>query len=306
VTLIGAEGSKFAEEQSKLQEVKSGFANFYKPDAVVAMNAAAEIPEDKLPEIIEGIEQSQAKSEEMIQKSDDPEERKELLVELSKVWMEVSKLVVESGRLDMGVTVVGEGPFTVMAGGAVSDGARLQKIVEDVLQKAEDQEGISDIKLNASKHQGVTFHTLMVELPKEEDTKQAAALLGRKFPVIIGIGKNRGYVAAGEDGEEELKKLIGASAPKSGSAQTVPPMRASIALAPLLKAGATSNRNDLMMLTAASALEENGSDKVRFVVMPEESGVKFRIEAEEGVLGAAVTVGQLQLLRILAGGGGGF
>jgi hypothetical protein len=140
----------------------------------------------------------------------------------------------------------------------------------------------------------VTFHTLSVPTPKEEE---ALKLFGETIDFAVGIGKDSVYFAMGRDCLTAAKKVIDDSAASPG--KSIAPMELSISVGQIINTIAAFETEDQVLQAVAETLktEAVGRDHVKIVAQPVENGLRTRFEAEEGVMraiGVAVKASQMQ------------
>ena len=100
------------------------------------------------------------------------------------------------------------GPFTIAAGGLVSDASRLDAVVKKLADLAKNESALpaDALKLNADKHKGVTFHTLSFEVPDDDNAEFIEQLIGEKSTLTVGIGKEERVPGPGQQGDRNLEE----------------------------------------------------------------------------------------------------
>jgi hypothetical protein len=160
------------------------------------------------------------------------------------------------------------------------------KKLEIAAKKSPDFPGI---KWNAANHAGVNFHTITVPVPEGE--KSPRRMLGQEMNVAVGIGQDAVYLAVGKDNIAAVSKAIDAST--ADRSKTVPPFEFSLSLGPIMEIAADAqNGHDKAALQAVSDMLKNqakGRDHVRATGQVIPNGLRYRFEAEEGVLQAIGT-----------------
>jgi len=233
----------------------------------------------------EGIKASlRAKIDEQIdndQNLDDPQVKakaKELIGKLVDVLGDTLK----QGRINGGLAVVGELPLTIVAGGLVADGAKLEQVAKSFFELAADDPGQPKPKFDVAKHQGIRFHSLSVPVDENvENAEQIKMVLGDTIEVVLGFGKDRFFIGVGQEALPTIKKVIDASLTSAtSSTKTPPPLTLSVALAPVLKIFGKKGNFQAAMFADQLA---GGKDHINITLETIENGVRYRIEAEEGV-----------------------
>ena len=116
--------------------------------------------------------------------------------------------------------LLGPATLTVVAGVAVADGAKLEKILKELVDEIAkgNPEAAKSINLNAETYRGVRFHTLVVC----NDEPKMKMLMGESPKVVLGISDKQFLVAAGRDASKTLKRVIDQSQAAAG--KEVPPL----------------------------------------------------------------------------------
>jgi hypothetical protein len=204
---------------------------------------------------------------------------------------------IKEGQIDGAASVnISADSLTLVAGGHIKEPSKIEDAVhklEDAMKAAPDFPGI---KWNAANHAGVKFHTLAVPIPEKEEAGRK--LFGAEMNVAIGIGPDAVYVAIGKDNSEAVNKAIDASV--ADKSKTVPPFAISLSLGPIMELAASTDKGKDkagLQAMADSLKQAKGRDHVRAhgSVLP--NGIRYRLEAEEGVLqaiGAAAKMKQQQ------------
>lgn len=139
------------------------------------------------------------------------------------------------------------------------------------------------LKTNADEHQGVKFHVVSVPVTeKTKDRDKVVQLIGEKLEVVLGIGPQAVYVAAGRDALKTLKQAIDRS--EARGSQAVSPLEFSIDLGTVARFMAEVGKEKDKQ-NAQRALEKaTGKDHVTLVATAIPRGLRFRLEVEEGAL----------------------
>jgi hypothetical protein len=194
----------------------------------------------------------------------------------------------KSGRLEGGATMqIAPGSITVVAGAHVKDSdkfeAGLRKL--EAARKKKDAE-FDGFKWNAARHRDITFHTMSVPIPEEQEAPRH--YFGEKADIAFGIGPEAVYLAIGRDHLDAVKQAIDASAAEPDKA--VPPFELAISLTPFVEIIAVKADGDQQKVleNVAEMLrnEAAGRDHIRIDARRIPNGLRHRIEAEEGVLRA--------------------
>lgn len=275
-------GSELAKDlAASANDAVSQFSGFRLADSIVSLHLNSKASETDI-EQTAGMKASlRAKIDEQIdndQNLNDPEVKakaKELIGKLVDVLGDTLK----QGHINGGLAVVGELPLTIVAGGLVADGAKLEQVVKDFFELTAEEPGQPKPKYDVAKHQGVRFHSLSVPIDEDsENAEQIKMVFGETIEVVLGFGKDRVYLGVGQDALPTIKKVIDASL--TPSTEKLPPLTLSVALAPMLKIAAEKGNPQAAMFAEQLA---DGKDHINITLDSIENGMRYRIEAEEGV-----------------------
>ncbi len=291
VSVTAAEGSDVAKAAARLEDTTSQFAGFLLKDATLAGYWSGQMPRQKaelLQSVVEAVRREAIRD---IEKEPKPEEEIRLAKQLAGDVFDLLADTAASGRVDGALSVLlGRESATLLAGTYVADGARLDKIAKQVAQIAEwENPQVADlIKLDADEVDGIRFHTLSLPIPDDADDRdKAVRLLGETVEVVIGIGKESAYLAAGRDALATLKRAIAASAEQAS--EQVEPLRFTLAvdlLADFVAVyGEEKDRAGAARLAELLG-ETSGNDHIHVFAQPIPRGAKYRIEVESDILRA--------------------
>jgi len=281
ISATAKEGSDTAKKYAEQKDLRSNFAGFWKDDAVFSALAAAKVTEDEAAQLIGTLEQGEQAILKEIDKSDDFENEaqkakvKEVVV---KVW-DVLESTIKAGQVDVGMTVLGEGPFTLAVGMGVADGAAADKALRDAIKIAEDEEVLAKVEYEAHKAGDVTFHVIS---PKLADSgEDVISFLGADPKIVVATGKKSLYFALGTGAVKTLEDLIEKS--KAAAGRPVPPGQMVLSLAPILKFAAKHDPDNPIVPALAESLTP-GSDRIRISSKLIPNGESSRLEIDEGVV----------------------
>jgi len=291
LSITGAEGTELAKAAARLTKTTSGFAGFLLPDAMLAGHWSGQMPSQKADLLVTVIEAVRKQAMRDIERQDKSAEEIRVARELAGDVFELVADTARSGRVDGGMAVVLKSQAATLAAGTyIADGASLDRITKQIarIAEAENPKVKELVKLDADRFEGVRFHTVSIPVPPDaEDREKVVSLVGESLEVVIGIGEDSAYVAAGRDALGTLKRAIAASA--KGASQKVPPIRLSLAVD--LLAEFIAEYGDAKDRPGAAKLaellgESPGKDGVNLVAHPIPRGVKYRLEAESDILTA--------------------
>jgi hypothetical protein len=127
--------------------------------------------------------------------------------------------------------------------------------------------------------------------------------LGEEASIAIGIGEEAVYVAIGPDNLEAVNKAIDASAAEPN--KSIAPFELALSVTPFIELAANEAKDEgqrKIMAAVADSLkkEAQGRDHIRIVGGVVPHGLRYRLEAEEGVLrgiGKATSEAQRQMME---------
>jgi hypothetical protein len=286
-------GSKFAKQIAGYGAPKTNFAGFYQPDAAATFSMASQADPETIKENIEQMRATMDTMRKQAEKAIDEEEdipndetRAAVKAALND-FMDAFQATMESGQMDgAGALTLTPDSLTLVVGAQVKDPAKFEEGLKKLAAIAEKEPKFNGVTWNAQAHEGVNFHTLSVPVPADEE--EARKIFGEKADIAFGIGPEAVYVAAGKDNIDAVKKAIDAS--KAEPSKEVPPFEASASLGQIMAfAAANAGDEEKAQLEAISTMLKNdaqGRDHIRASATLIENGLKYRFEAEEGVLRA--------------------
>jgi hypothetical protein len=190
--------------------------------------------------------------------------------------------------MDGGVTLhASSDSLTLVAGVLVKDTAKFEEGLKKLDNAAKKQHEFPGLRWNAASHAGVNFHTLSVPVPADKEAPRK--LLGETANIAIGVGPEAVYLAVGRDNIDVVKKAIDTSAREQG--KRVPPFELAVSMGPVAEVAA-SQAEDGPQKAAAQAIadmlraEGQGKDHLRITGQIIPNGLRYRFEAEQGVLKA--------------------
>jgi hypothetical protein len=280
IAATAVEGSDTAKRYAAQGDLRSAFGGFWRDDAVFAALTTGKVTEEEAAQLVGTLAEGRKALLKEIDKSDDfdGEAQKAKVKEVvGKLW-DVLEGTVKSGQMDVGVTVVGEGPFTLAVGLGVADGAAADKALRDTIKIAED-EGALKVEYEVEKADDLVFHRITPMLGDEGE--KVAKVLGSDPKIIVAAGKNSLYLAVGTDAMKSLKDLIAKS--KTTAARPTTPGQMVLSLAPIIKYVAKQDPLNPILGKVAESVKA-GNDRIRISARLVPNGEATRIEVEEGVI----------------------
>lgn len=286
-------GSKFAKQVAGYGTPKTNFAGFYQPEAAATFSFASQADPETIKENIEQMRATmdtmRKQAEKAIDEEEDiPDDETRVAVKAALAdFMDAFQATMESGQMDGGGAVqLSADSLTVIAGAQVKDPAKFEEGLKKLAALAEKEPNFNGVTWNASNHEGVNFHTLAIPVPADE--AEAQKIFGDKVEVAFGIGAEAVYVAVGDNNIDTVNKAIDAS--KSQAGKEVPPFEFSASLGQIMEFAAANAKDEDKPIVQGIAdmlkSDAQGRDHVRASATLIENGLKYRFEAEEGVLRA--------------------
>ena len=306
LSMTAAEGTKTAKQMIALPAPPSKFAGFLLPDAVATMHINSKADPENTDQSLAmlGSMRAQVLSQIDNEESLGSDQVRSTVKDVVNQVLDVLQDTVKQGVFNGGAVVVGSGPFTLVGGGLVSDGSRLEGVVKKLadLAKSEPDFPKDALKLNADKHKGIVFHTLTVDVPDDNDNSEMIErLIGEKATFTVAFGKQSAFIAVGDKGIETIKKVIDKS--EGVTETTSKPFELTVSLTPIIKFLSEDEDANPILASIAGGLKESGKDKIQLTAQPIKNGYLYRLEAEEGIL---KVIGSVVKLVAAQGGLGAF
>jgi hypothetical protein len=283
VLMVAVAGSKTAEDYKNLSSGKSRFAGFKKFEksaarGVISMNLNdREIGQAK--EAIAAVQEQLNEQIAGINLGDDY--IKDLLKGFVEKLMNVGRETVDSGKIDIGLALEGEGPHTLLVGSYIKDDTKATALLDELIETIETEAGFYGFEKNVEEHKGVKFSRVLLPIPPGGEGDMIANLFGSDVELVVGVGEQSAYVAIGTEGIEKLKKAIDAST--EAADEKVLPVDVMLSLSPLAELAGQGQDADPNAALVSSALEGT-DDSVHITVEPIENGVNLHVEGKEGLL----------------------
>jgi hypothetical protein len=285
--------SKMAKQIASYDKPHTNFAGFFQPDAALTMNFASKADPQLIKEDMEQframIDTMRKQAEKAIDEENDlPDQTsRDALKGAMNDFLDAAQATIEAGQMDGGAAVVlHPDSLTVVAGFLVKQPEKFESGLKKIAEVGAKEPDFGGVQWNAANHAGINFHTMSVPVP--EDQEDARKMLGDKVDVAVGIGTDSVYVAIGRDNMDAINKAIDAS--RAEPNKEVKPFELSLALGPIMEtAAANGKEEDQESLQAIAELLNNtaqGRDHIRITGQFIANGLRYRIEAEEGVLRA--------------------
>ena len=311
VDVTAIEGTKLAEQFATVKPGPTDFAGFDLPGAAITGNWVGTLSDVEVAQAKSSIGTVRQTALESLKEEGLSEAELELATGLLNDVLDVVEQTLDAKKVDGGVVVMLEPAGTaVVVGGTIADGGKLEAVVKRLVGIiTQDSPELADaIKLDAQTHEGIRFHVFTMPVP-EEDAKK---LLGESIEVVLGVGTDSVYLAAGGNASSLLKQVIDKSKAEPG--KVVPPLRIAVALTPIAVTAAQAVPTDvpgtaeLLQKLAQDCQQTGGKDHISILSEGIPNGTRTRVEIEEGFLKVLISNGPLlmqtfQSLSEVMGGG---
>lgn len=314
--ITGLPGSDIALAMSVYDGSTSGVSGFHRPETAASFLTTGTTPPELLEKqaaqvdaTVEMIRAQAAKGiEEADELPDDPEVREAIHSAMDDL-IDAYADMLRTGRIEMGgsLNLEGEG-FDLILGAFVTDPSKVESAFKKLATVGEKEGGDKwpGIEWGYAEHAGVKLHGMSIPVPDEGPAREA---FGETVRVLMGVGAERVYLAAGPRGEEALKKAIDDSAAMAD--KEILPAEITISLGQILAAAEKVSQDNpqaaAIMGMLVESLEEapDGADRLVMTTEAIENGVKVRYLINGGVLEAIGKVAA-QAAAMQQQGGGGF
>lgn len=193
---------------------------------------------------------------------------------------------IKGGVMDVAAVVTFDDNSPALAAGMkMAGGDKLEDAARQLAKIAEAEKAPVEFRFDTVTEDGIRYHEVDILIPENEE--EARKILGDRVSLLLGVGDDVLYLAAGKSGKELLEKC------KRGSAkgEKLPAMQANMHLLPFLRFLAEAqDAAELNMI--ADALPDEADDRMRMTVKFIDNGQLIRMEMEDGILEVFGKVGQ--------------
>ena len=295
VAVTARKGSKIVETLDAMPRTQTSFGGFRLPGAIMTGNMTATCPHAGAADWNKLFKMIRTKAFESIDEEEESEKKAAAGKKIVGAALDIAKEAIKSGRIDCVMSVVAKPDgVTLVCAREVPDGKAVENLLEMIVDAVRaEAPGMVEklLKTDVGEFQGVRFHTVTVDIPADADNRdKVVSLIGEKLEIVIGIGDEAVYLAAGRNAMSTLKKAI----EKSSGTEDVLPMELSISMTQAAKMMAELSDGDEKAqaeIALAALKKAAGKDHIKITVVPVLRGAKFRFEIEEGLLrimGAAI------------------
>lgn len=278
IEVLHTSGSEMAKKinNSVLKE-NSKFKGFLMEGAAMSAHGSSAIAKEDLEQSLKMIEKMPGMVREQLEDEDLSDEEIETLEALATDCIKVVTDTLNAGKIDGGaVMMLEESDLNFAAGFFIAKPSDLEDIVKKYVPILEQKmDSKLQVELNSGNHKDVTFHRVTFDVTDEE----AAKVLGEQAQVIIGIGKESGYLAFGNNPLDLIKKAMDSPGPSENQHA----FQVNFQIGQFLKFANQANE-DPMLKAMSKKLLANGNDRVRVTSNYIQNGYNARMEVQDGIL----------------------
>ena len=280
-TVTGKPGSQIAKGHEGFANAPpSRFAGFMNDSAAIDYSMCFDVnteDADKIGPQLDSLVESM-----MTELDNDGEFDDEELDTIRSASVQISEVIEETfkeGRIDSGgQLLMGETEMNFVAGGQVSDPAKVESAVKELVEllRTRGAGEMLEFNLDFATHNGVKLHEIVYAVPDDEEELQD--FVGSEIVLILGIGEKDVYLAAGKNPLDTLKAAMA----NTGAAPEYPVIY-NLRVTPMLEYAA-STTGQPMLDGLVEKLKEEGRDKMSVYSKAVENGFFTRMEMEDGPL----------------------
>ena len=292
--LTAKSGSSLAKDFAASKPDKSEMAGLVIPGAALSLHGVNEMPDAAVEHTKNTLSAFRTSAQEELKKQSLPDDKKDLALGVMDDLFNLAIKTIEMKRSDCALALVLEpNAITLVAGAVIADGSNINSVLEKLVAalKNENPDAAKFVKLNAETYKGIRFHTLSLPTPEPE----IVPLVGDTLNVVLGVGDNKVFIAAGRDAAEILKQAIDKSASEAG--KEVPPMQLVVSASKIAKFVTNVADDDTVKEIAdkiSNAFSQaEGKDHLTITSEPIANGMRVRLEIEEGILKTAGAIGEI-------------
>jgi len=277
------EGTSLASSMAMQVDATTNFAGFALPEAAITMNLSSKAGPDDIAQTAAAMNAARAQWFKLVDDAPEiPADKREAIKAILGPLFGIIEKTVATGQLDGGaVVVLLPKSLSFAGGGAVADGAEVEKVLKSIADGGKDVANFPKLQLNYGSLGDLKLSRLTAPIP--DRNREARDILGDQLEIIVGVGPKTVIVAGGREAEGLLKKVLDSSTQQPNKA--VSPFNLSIALLPILKFSKSFDENPIVSDLIA-ALERSGGDHIVVANRPGARSNITRIEIQEGVIQA--------------------
>lgn len=291
--LTALPNSKTARQLTASSGSKTDFAGFMQPDAAATLLVSQQVPPEMVKEQAEQMKAMMKTFRQQATKATEEEselptqEAKDTMNSAIDDFMSALEATIATGKTDVGAVLhIQPDSFTLVAGGHIVETDKIESGLKKVMSLAEQEPDFPGVKWDAEKYGDLSFHT--VEVPIPDDEQEARQMFGDQLNVAVGLGAETAILAVGKDYMAAVKKVLDQSKAEAG--KEVKPAVMSVSLGSIMKVAAAFADEDeapqVKMMADMLESQSEGLDHIRLEADLIPNGLKYRFEAEEGVIKA--------------------
>jgi hypothetical protein len=294
VTLTALPGSELADQLNVMKTTKSNYTGFMLKRAAALLGNSQSFSVDDSKDVTEGIGSIQAALSREIDASPelDADARAAAKRILGKTC-DAIKSTILSGKVDLGGSVViGDRKIMMVAGAYVGQPAELENAFQDLMVAVQKDPSFPATKINVVTDGDIRYYTWTSPVDADKDVNRA---VGKELKTAVGFGPKSIYVGVGSDDPLPLIKTAITDS-KAGASASVAPGVLDWAVQPILNFAKVLNPDDKDLdAVVAAVAKAPGKDHIHVQMKPQENGVSYAMELQEGVLKALVVIARQQL-----------
>jgi hypothetical protein len=300
--LTAQAGTKLAAQMAEVKPGKTSLAGLKLPGAAITAGTVGTMSDAEVAQLKGHLATARKSIAKELQKQNLADDELKLASQFLNDLLDVVEKNVEAKKTDIAMSLMLDpGAVTFVAGAAIADGAKLQKMFAQLVAEV-DKNGQTAglLKISAEKYQNVQLHVLSIPTPDPQLSK----LVGDTLEAAVGTADDKVVLAFGRDAAKTLKKALDQL--KASAGTEVQPLEIKLALKPIAKfvAEVADNPQAKLYVGMLGGMLAQAGDKDHVVVtaQPITNGVRLRLELEEGLL---KTMGSASaMMGGMAGGGG--
>lgn len=289
-------GSGMQKQLARWAAAKTRFAGFCPADAALSFNLSGKLNGGEVNILKEVFAVAQAKAEKDIERHGKSESRQKAAKAFVAELFEFMSGAVDAKQFDGAMSLLlAPDAATLLAGKHVPNAGKLEEIARqfaDMVVADHPEIGqFITVEPNVEEYMSVKLHAMTVKIEPldAKNREKMKALVGDDLELILGVGADSVYLAAGREPLVKLKKAIADSATQSDS--EVPPLRMAVSLRSLAGVAAETAKSEEERAKAAALAKilakAGNSDHMVLTVSGVENGLRLRLEVESGIVKAA-------------------
>jgi hypothetical protein len=287
-SLTALPGTKTAQQMAPHGPLTTRLAGLRQKDAAVTAYSVGELSASDAAQIQGVIDSGKQNAVQELEKQGLRDEQVQQAKKLLGQMIDVVKETVAGRKLDAGVAAwMNANLLTVVAGSRAVDTAKLDKLLKEVAAQAiqDDPDTAGMIKLDTENYLGFRFHTASIPMNDLGELPHLRDLVGESLEIVVAIGEDSVYLAAGRDPIAKLKQVIQQSQAQAGKSSG--PGEVAIDVAPiteLVASVADESAKPVANKVLGILQKSPGKAHVTLTPVPIPGGVQVRIEFQEGLL----------------------